>query len=451
MRRSIVPMAMFLVLLAVNQKAIAEITIRLDSVSSEPLPLVLLPIEVKRGEAAAALKLRIYINDYLQLADHFRVIESDALLKDVSQEGFGVAEIDFNHYRLLAASLLVKGFCRIRSGRLRGRLYAYDVAARKRVLEYKLDVKAPQLQQAAKDFVDQLLLLLTGERGIFDTRIAFISNRTGKKELYVINFDGTHVSQLTDFKNIVLSPNWSPNGENLVFVAYPKYGRRGKPQLYISNPDSKQIKALPRVNSNVIAPVWHPSSNHLLLTLSPRGDPEIYLFPLKRGKKLRRLTHSYGIDVSPAVGPGGAEMVFASDRSGSGRPQLYIQSLVRRSRARRITFEGKHNTSPDWSQRGNRIVYSGMTADGRINLFVTKPDGKESMQLTFGAGNNEHPSWSPDGRRLVFASNRDGRYHLYSMRADGSQLKQLTWGNYDDTMPVWSARRHGIEVVSRRD
>jgi TolB protein len=157
---------------------------------------------------------------------------------------------------------------------------------------------------------------------------------------------------------------------------------------------------------------------------------------------LERLTVNSGIDVSASLSPDGKQMVFCSDRSGT--PQIWIQEFGSGRPPRRLTYDGKYNTSPEWSPRANQIVYAGTTEDGKTNLFLTRPDGMLiNTLLTLGEGNNESPSFSPDGRRVVFSSNRgkDRRYHIYTMSIDGSRVRQLTSGDANDTMPAWSPRR----------
>jgi TolB protein len=425
-----------------STSAFSQVQISLEAVSQEPLPLLMAPFTVKEGEAAVGEKFTAEINTYLQLSEHFRLIDPKALLKDVSQEGFLPIEIDFNQYKILSATILVKGWGKVRNGRVLGELFAYDVGTQKPILHNPLAINQTELARAAQDFVDQLLLKLTGERGIFDTRIAFISNRSGKKELWVMNFDGSNLQQVTNYENLVLSPTWSADGEQLLFVGYPKNPRKETPQLFYATPGDDRFRAFRRLPSNVIAPYWVRGTDQIIATLSHEGDSELYWIHSNSGD-LKRLTISNGIDVSASVSPDGKMMVWSSDRTGN--PQIYVQSLSSAGevadRPRRISYEGKYNTSPDWSPHGSNIAYSGLTDDNKINIFVTRPDGLMTTQMTANIKNNEHPSWSPDGRRLVFSSNRDGIYHIYTMTVDGKNLRQLTQGKYNDTMPTWSPRR----------
>lgn len=437
--RKIILYVVFLALWIASPAA-AQIQIDLENVSREPLPLVNVPFNVKEGDSGFSEKFTQDLNEYLELSEQFRLIDPKALLKDPAQEGYLASEIDFKPYQLLSASVMIKGWAKLRGDRVLGELYAYDVASGQPLLHDPLAFNRGESPKTARDFVDKLLLKLTGERGIFDTRIAFISNETGQKELYVMNFDGTNRQQLTSYRNLVLSPAWSSDAEKVIFVGYPKNPRKETPQLFIAIPGVEGFRPYRKLPSNVIAPSWMPNGD-LLATLSMDGDQEIYEIAANSDRQ-RRITFAPGTDVSPSLSPDGKMMVFSSDRAGN--PQIYVQPVDGSGEAKRISFEGKHNTAPDWSPHGNNIAYSGMTPDGKINLFVTRPDGLNTVQMTAGVGNNESPSWSPDGRRLVFSSNRDGKvYHIYSMTVEGLKLRQLTSGKSQDTQPVWSPRRGG--------
>ncbi len=163
------------------------------------------------------------------------------------------------------------------------------------------------------------------------------------------------------------------------------------------------------------------------------GSSEIYVLDPKR-KKMKKLTRSYGIDVSPAFSPDGTKIAFVSDRGGS--PQVYIMNASGKGRPKRVTFEGNYNTSPAWSPDGRSITYVGRT-NGKNQIFVVKFDGTDLRQLT-NVGSNEGPSFSPDGYFIAFDSDREGARGIYIMRADGEGQKRITPRYVNAVSPEWS-------------
>ena len=183
-----------------------------------------------------------------------------------------------------------------------------------------------------------------------------------------------------------------------------------------------------------ISPSWVPGQFALGASLSFSGDPEIYLLTGK-GKIIKRITNSWGIDISPKFSLDGKNVVFASRRRGS--PQIFIKNLST-NKIRRLTFEGGYNTSPAWSPNGDRIAYVGIRG-GKIDIYTIGIGGDFPVQLTSAAGDNEDPSWSPDGSLIVFSSTRQGRQsQLYVMTAAGGEQRKLFKLKGEQTDPDWS-------------
>ncbi|MBI2368876.1 MAG: Tol-Pal system beta propeller repeat protein TolB [Deltaproteobacteria bacterium] len=281
--------------------------------------------------------------------------------------------------------------------------------------EYRAQLR--DVRKVAHRMANEILYQFTGEEGVFETRIAFVSTRTGNKELFLMDYDGFGVQQLTSHRSINLSPAWTPDGRSLTFTSF----RAGEPQLFRLNLAAGQLLRLSASPGLNVGAAWAPDGRRLALTLSRDGNPELYVMD-RDGGGLQRLTRHPGIDVSPTWSPDGQEIAFVSDRTGN--PQIFVLTL-RTGDLRRLTFQGSYNASPAWSPRGDRIAYACRT-ESSFDICTISPDGSNSQRLTFAAGNNEHPSWSPDGRHLVFASNRaTGRYALYRMLANGSNLTRI--------------------------
>ena len=291
------------------------------------------------------------------------------------------------------------------------------------------DALARDHRRMAHKIADEVVYQFTGERGIADTKIAYVSTSSGTKEIDMMDYDGFNVVQLTKNGSINLSPAWRPDGQALAFTSY----QREFPQLFLLLPyEGRQqlLQGWPGLNT---APAWSPDGQSLAYTLSKDGNPEIYVLRTRTGE-IRRLTNHRGIDTDPTWSPTGREIAFTSDRGGT--PQIYIAD-AEGANVRRLTFEGGYNVQPRWSSRGAEIVYT--SRQGTFDLWAINVDGSNLRRLTNGGG-NESPSWAPNGRHVVFASRRTGRWQLFTMLADGNDVRQLTQDRGEATGPAWSPR-----------
>jgi TolB protein len=277
---------------------------------------------------------------------------------------------------------------------------------------------------------DEIIRALTGEPGIFSTKVAFVGTATGQKEIYTADYDGFNVRQITADKSISMLPRWSPDGRKLMLVSY-RGG--GGPVLYMKEMDSGGLKRISAREGLNIGAAWAPDGTKLATTLSVDGNPDIYTIDTS-GRILERLTNHWGIDVSPSFSPNGQKLAFVSNRSGS--PQVYVRDLAGGTEER-LTFEGNYNTSPAWSSL-DKIAYTSMN-QGRFEIFSINPDGTQPRQLTEDQGNNEDACWSPDGRYIMFSSSREGgAYHLYMMTANGQNQRRISFFQGQQTSPSWS-------------
>ena len=287
--------------------------------------------------------------------------------------------------------------------------------------------------QMVLKFCDEVVEQLTGERGVSLTRLTFVSDKTGHKEVYLADVLGTEVVQVTRHANLAVSPRFSPDGHMLAYTSY----HRGNPNLYITDLRVlKTTRAISRRQGLNMAPAWSPDGKVMAVTLSKDGNPDLYLMDTN-GEVQRRLTSGEGLNVSPSWSPDGSKLAFVSDRSGS--PQIYVMDMKTKG-VQRITFVGNENTTPAWSPKGDYIAYTGRTGDTH-HLFLIKPGGGTPIQLTQYWGDHESPSWSPDGRQLVFTRKRQGRQQLCVIFKNGSGLRTLFESEPGNQFsPQWSPR-----------
>jgi len=280
-------------------------------------------------------------------------------------------------------------------------------------------------------FCDELIKDFTGETGLSRTKIAFVSDATGRKEAYVTDVLGRHVRQVTRHKHLVVSPRFSPDGRYLSYSSY----HSGNQNLYVTElSQDKETKAISRRKGLNLAPAWAPDGKSMAVTLSEDGNLDLYLMDLN-GAIIRRLTSNAGINVSPSWSPDGKSLAFTSDRSGT--PQVYVMQVAG-GQTQRITFEGKENSEPAWSPKGDRIAYTSR-ANGGYQVFTIAPDGKgQPQQVTSGGGEFESPSWAPDGRMLIVSRRQGAGQHLYTVFKDGRNLRPLFRLKGSQSYPQWS-------------
>jgi len=364
----------------------------------------------------------------LEFTGYFKLLDRGAFLFDPQKDGILTPQINFANWTVIGAELLITGLFKEVDGNITMELRLFDTFKARRIVGKKYSGKKAEQRRMIHRFCSEVIKYLTGHRGVFGSKIAFVSNGSGNKEIYTCAFDGYNAQQVTRNRSINLSPAWSSDGRYLAYTSYKKK----KPDIFIKNLAEMQEASINKKGLN-ITPAWVPGKFELAATLSFAGDQEIYLLT-GSGKVIKRLTNIRGIDVSPTWSPDGKKFAFVSNRAGS--PQVYVQDLAS-GKVRRLTYEGSYNTQPSWSPQGDRIAYASVV-DGRRNIVVMGLDGQEPLQLTHESGDNEAPSWSPDGSLIVFSSNREGPFRIYVMTAFGTDQRRLLVMTGEQTNPKWS-------------
>jgi TolB protein len=379
------------------------------------------------GEDVGKLGATVLAND-LKFTTIFDVMEPAVLPFDPATVRPDQERVALPGLAALKVQHLAVGYVssRGREAILEGRLF--DAASGNMVFgkRYVGDPKFYRLM--VHRFADDILFNLTGEKGVAQTRIAFVSgvSRT-TKEIFVMDYDGVNPSPLTGNQSINLSPRWSPDGRLIAYTSY----RNGNPDLFVLNFDSGRRDVLSAQQGLNATPGWSPDGQWLALAMSATGGTNLFLLS-KNGGPPKPLTTGSAISVSPSFSPNGRQIAFNSDRGGT--PQIYIMDIDG-SNVRRITFQGAYNSSPRWSPRGEKIAFMCRLAGNQICLI--NPDGSGLQQLT-SVGNNEEPTWSPDGRHLAFSSTRMGQRDVFVMHADGSDQRRLTNNGRENYLPDWS-------------
>lgn len=366
--------------------------------------------------------------DMLAFSGYFKILDRASFLYDPQKSGITNSELKFANWTTIGAELLITGGVQMQSDELVLELRLFDTVKGKMLVGKRYRGGKADQKAMVKRFCSEVMEALTGNPGMYFSRLAFVSNHSGHKEIYFCDFDGTHVSQITSKNSISGFPFWSSDGRHLVYTSFAN----GPSRIYIRDLGTGLEKEV-TYSGVQIAPSWVPGRFEISATLSMAGDQEIYLLT-GAGKMIKRLTESRGIDVEGSWSPDGKKLAFVSNRAGT--PQIYIKDLEN-GKVRRLTFEGQYNTQPSWSPKGDRIAYSAM-AGGQINICVIDTESNNSIQLTRNQRDNEAPSWSPDGSLITFSSNREGRSHIYVMSAFGTDQRRLVNLSGEQSQPKWS-------------
>jgi len=369
------------------------------------------------------------VAETLDFTGYFKILDRGAFLVDM-QTVTALANVNFHNWTSIGAELLVTGGVLIEGNQVEMELRLYDTFKEKLLVGKRYKGLIKDQRKIVRRFCSEIVFILTGDKGFFNSEIAFVSKSSGNKEIYICEFDGYNPRRVTHTKSITLSPAWSSDGKWLAYTSYAK----GKPDLYLEHLRQKRGAVISKKGIN-ITPAWVPNKFALAATLSFSGDPEIYLLT-GTGKVINRLTNNRGIDLSPTWSPDGKRMAFVSKRSGT--PQIYIKDIASGA-VRRLTFQGRYNTQPSWSPKGDKVAYAGM-GNGQNNIFLIGIDGQGTIQLTHDQGDNEAPSWSPDGSLIVFSSTREGPSRIYVMTAYGTDQRRLLTLLGEQTEPDWSPR-----------
>lgn len=412
-----------LTVLLASAMAHARIYIPIDQPSDQKFPIAIPDLEGgDKGEEIADI-----IRNDLTLSGYFRVIPKATFETVSKKEGISIDTIRFDYWSAIEAQALVKGEVKSESGGMVVTLRLFDTMGREMLVgkQYKADRK--QLRQIAHRFSDEIMEALSGIRGVFNTKIAFVAQSgKGNKDIYIMDMDGHDPTVVAKNKSLNLSPAWSPDGTKLVFTSYMK----GNPDLYLVTVGRKDFKRITSNTGSNITPDWSPDGSAIALSSSVSGISNLYTIS-PGGGKMSKLTNTNVIDVSPSYSPDGGTLVFSSERAGG----LHIYKVsTSGGHVQRLTFVGYQNDMPDYSPIGDKIVFAGRDS-GTFDIFIMNIDGSNIQRLTVGTGSNESPTFSADGRFVSFSSTRSGAPAIYMMRADGSNQTKISEGN--GMLPNW--------------
>jgi TolB protein len=369
----------------------------------------------------------------------------DLVSKSMSPQATPGAPAEFNAAQWSAqpanASYVAFGGLSAANGRITVAGYLFDVrnTTNPQVLgkNYNEVASEEMARTIAHKFADEIISLLGGGiNGIAETKIYFISNRTGTKEVWVMDYDGQNQHAVTHLGAISLSPRISPDNSRLAFASMSREGW----SIRMFSFELNRYVAFPAgtAGGSNQSPAWSADGTKMAFSSSRTGNPEIWLADASGGN-LHKLTAFKGPNVAPTFNPRtGAQIAWVSGRT--GLPQIYTMDIDG-SNVQRIT-DGGYAVSPSWSPNGQLLAFSwnrkyGPGDPGGDDIHVIDLASKDYLQITHESGSNDFPSWAPDNRHMVFQRTISGHTEIWTMLPDGTHQQQLTkTGN--NSMPNWS-------------
>lgn len=414
-----------------------------------PIQFVGTPSASPQFQSVGAELYRVIYND-LSISTYFQFIAPTSYLEDPSKTSIRPAPADpagfkFESWKQIGTEFLVRANFTIAGDTLTLETYTYHVKDGSVILGKKYKGTLSSVRRIAHTFCNDLLEALTGQTGMFLSKIAVSSDRAGGgfREIYIMDWDGTNPEKITNHKSVTLSPSWSWDGSK---VAYTAFVQRTKTKtrnadmfMYELNSGKRWLVSYRQgLNSGAN---FSPDNKSIFLTLSQSGTPDIYKMAYDGTLGVRITNGPKGaMNVEPAVSPDGKKMAFSSDRS--GQPMIYTMNIDG-DNIKRITFAGKYNATPSWSPDGKRIAFAGWS-DDHFDVFTMNADGTDMVRITSAKkpngkwAQNEDPVFSPDGRLLMYTSNRSGSHQIYISNLDGSDERRITADNANYFKPKWS-------------
>jgi TolB protein len=411
--------AFFLFVLQIS--AWAQFRVEVSGVGLTQIPVAIAPF---RGEDASSQKISALVQADLERSGQFRGVDATASALDEASRP------DFSSWRQKNADALLAGsVSRLADGRFDVRMHLWDVVRGQDLGAQSKAVVQADLRLAAHEIADYVYEKLTGDKGVFSTRIAYVTKKGSGFNLWVADADGDRPQSALASSEPIISPAWSPNGMELAYVSF----EARKPTIYVHEVATGKRRLVANFKGSNSAPAWSPDGKTLALTLSRDGGSQLNLLNLSQpGSEPRRVAQSSSIDTEPAFTADGRNIYFVSDRGGS--PQIY-RVPVTGGNPERVTFTGNYNISPALSPDGRWLAYVSRV-NGAFKLHVMELGSGSAAAITDTIA-DERPSFSPNSKMLIYATQQQGKEALMTTTLDGKIKARLAGQTGDIREPNW--------------
>lgn len=393
------------------------------------MPVAIVPFAWTGQTNQAPINVSSVVKSDLSLSGYFNLLPERNMLTRPTHAD----KVKFRNWQALGQEFLVIGQIKEVQGQYAIQFQLFDVYKEEQIFAYRMNFAKQELRRAAHSISNFVLQKLTGIRGVFDSKIAYITsvvqpNRQILYKLQVADADGFNPITIAASKEPLMSPVWSPDAKKIAYVSFEKKSSAIFIQT-LATGERVKISSHPGING---APAWSPDGKRMAMTLSKDGSPDIYVLNLIN-RNLQKLTKSFAIDTEPSWSPDGRYIVFTSDRG--GKPQLYKMPSSG-GRAERLTFQGDYNARGRFSQDGKKLaMVHGNRGDYRIAVMDIKT--KTVSALTSGR-QDESPSFAPNSNLLVYAAIRGNKRMLSVVSVDGRMQQKLIFDRGEIREPAWS-------------
>lgn len=305
--------------------------------------------------------------------------------------------------------------------------FVNDAAKREHLFSKEYRGHSRALRRLSHAFTDEIFDLLFGERGMFQSRVLFVENDAGIKNVAIMDYDGFNRRLITRGKVLNLFPAFV-DSLTMVWSSY----LRGKPDIYRASLSDGKPTVIAASRGIQVSPAVSRIDGTIAYSSSKNGTMQIYTSN-SDGSNTRQLTTGGGVKTAPCWSPNGYQIAFTSDRPGN--PQIYVMDADGANQ-RRLTYKSRYSDSPAWSPKGDRIAFTSMAESGKLDIWTIAPDGSSEAQITAMAGHNEYPAWSPDGSLIGFINRSGGQSDFFLMKPDGSRVRQIS-STGTVQMPDW--------------
>ena len=427
MKQRITYLSALLIWALVSANAYAALTIEITEGVEGALPIAVVPFDTTKLPSKLPADIAAIVSSDLNRSGIFKTLDK----KSLPAQPHYSAQVRYPRWRNANQEYLVVGRIFLKSSGVYDiQFQLLDVLKQKQILGYSLPVKKRNLRASAHEISDLIYQKITGIRGAFNTRIAYVKAEGDKARKYVLQVadtDGFNARTVLESDEPLMSPSWSPNGESLAYVSF----ENTRPEIIIQHLASAKRSKISGFKGINGAPGWSPNGKYLALVLSKDGSPDIYSLNIAT-KRLKRLTRHRSIDTEPVWNRNGKSIVFTSDRSGS--PQLY-EVAATGGKPRRITFEGRYNSDASISPDGKFITMV-HGEGGQYRIALLERETGNLTVLTDGSL-DESPSFSPNGKMVLYASTQGKNGVLYAASVDGRAKHKLSDQSGDIREPVW--------------
>ena len=398
----------------------AQLTIEIIGGGATQTPIAIAPFA---GEENYPLGITGIVVADLQRSGLFRMVDPG------SARPAGPKDVQYASMRAAGAEAIVVGtMASTAPGNVNVRFFLLDAVKQTQITAFSYNVSTQQFRSVAHAIADQIYEALTGDKGVFSTRVAYIVKNGRRFLLQIADADGYNPQTIVTSDEPLMSPSWSRDGSRLAYVSF----ENRKPVVFVQELATGRKQALANFRGNNSAPAWSPDGSRLVVTLTKDGNSQLYLISAD-GSNPQRLASSSAIDTEANFSPDGSSILFTSDRGGT--PQIY-RFTFSGGQVERMTFDGTYNTSPRWAPDGKSFVFLKRDA-GRFNIAVQDLATRQVQTLTQG-GSDEGPSFAPNGRMIIYASEQGGRKILAAVSSDGRVKQRLSSaGGGDVTNPAW--------------